>query len=66
MCVCVCVCVCMCVCVVRWEDGKEDATVSETVFMIWWENKEGQKQLLREKQRLEREKTRKGMIRRSM
>ena len=56
----------MCVCVVRWEDGKEDATVSETVFMIWWENKEGQKQLLREKQRLEREKTRKGMIRRSM
>ena len=41
--------------------NKEDATVSETVFMIWWEN-EGQKQLLREKQRLEREKTRKGMI----
>ena len=35
--------------------------MSETVFMIWWEN-EGQKQLLREKQRLEREKTRKGMI----
>ena len=41
--------------------NKEDATVSDTVFMIWWEN-EGQKQLLREKQRLEREKTRKGMI----
>ena len=41
--------------------NKEDAMVSETVFMIWWEN-EGQKQLLREKQRLEREKTRKGMI----
>ena len=35
--------------------------MSKTVFMIWWEN-EGQKQLLREKQRLEREKTRKGMI----
>ena len=41
--------------------NKEDAMVSETVFTIWWEN-EGQKQLLREKQRLEREKTRKGMI----
>ena len=27
--------------------NKEDAMVSETVFMIWWEN-EGQKQLLRE------------------
>ena len=40
--------------------NKEDATVSETVFMIWWEN-EGQKQLLREKQRLEREKTRKSL-----